>query len=217
MDRKRLKYFGVILLSGLLLAGCTHEAKDTSDLTSLSGDVIDVADIDTDDDADEVVSETPVSEDTDVDEAVVVEDEDTASDDEEEDEPVVEVEDAPLEGGDSHTGATKDDYVRIVGYEYGNEAGYLVFTWTFKSGNADKPIGSYEAGFDGSNNFVVVFSSISKDYVATEEKTTSLGVALPDLTWMPSGEGSKYTFEIGEETDYELTITDDKLELRLAL
>ncbi len=207
----------MVLSAGLFLSGCTKAEDENLDDDQLE-DVVVVDDTDDDttedddtdvDDTDEDVSDdTDDVEDDDADDAD--EDADDTEDDDEEDQDDDEDSDSSedateLEDGSQSVGsAVAADGAAVTAYSYGIANGKLEFSWKIR-GSSTKPYPKATAKLLSNKNIVVEFESLVGDYVATEADSMDLGNLLPELSWMPTSTGSKYTFEYDTAKSFELS------------
>jgi hypothetical protein len=212
-NSKKLMLILLVISSSIVLAGCTKSTNDALEEVEQRVEIID-------DNADftfsgeDTVDEEDVVEEEEVTDVEVIADESEVEEEEvpeEVEEPVVE----EYASEATYDGAVTADNIRVVGYNYYWEGGQLVYEWTFKSGDASKPIASYSAGYDAEKNLVVEFSSLTMDYVAVDGETVTLGSTLPELITSREGVKSGYAFQIGTENDFEFSISGDKLILKL--
>lgn len=213
MNKKSIYALLVVMISALVLSGCTNTSDEVD--SGLSGAEISV--INDDDTMDEDTSDVDVEDlDTEEDETA-----DTTTDVEIEDLDTEDEEDMDTdtsesyEGEQVYEGATASDTARVSTWEYETAGGVMSFMWTFSSSNTETPIGSYKVGYDDDMNIVVEFTSLG--YASATDNEYELGSTLPDLSYEKTANGAIYRFMTGEESDFEMVRNGNVLTLKLDL
>lgn len=210
---KNIYLLVLVIVASLALTGCTKSTDNTLSNVEKKVEIIDSgSDATLETTADKTTADTSDSTDA-TDNSKEGKTDSTSKTSED----MTDEETASFTAGDTYEGATNEDNIRIIKYSYSVENGQFIYEWTFNSGNPDKTIGSYEAGYDSDSNLVVKFSSITADSIAKDGENLELGGTLPTLVYGRNDLESTYTFEFGSEKEYEFSITDDILTLRVNL
>lgn len=191
-SKKYLPLFAILLLSSLLLSGCSllgEKNKEEENADKLENvEIIDSennrADDEEEDDVPTLFEQPKPTEEKDKTETAL-----------------------PTDNGDMSVGsATSSEGATIVSYSYEVSGGKLRFEWKVRADNNGYPKAVLTQNTDGV--IKVSFPSLQKDFVAKEEGTSTLGSQLPELNWKPTAAGSEYQFNYSVKKSYELKSED---------
>jgi hypothetical protein len=102
-------------------------------------------------------------------------------------------------------GANKGDGAKVSSYSYNTSGGVLSIVFTV-SGSSSKPIPSATAGYDGSNDLILRFTSVASDAIAKNPSALTLPGGITMIWEMEDSDTSIYTFD-GAEGDFRLSGT----------
>lgn len=112
-------------------------------------------------------------------------------------------------------GANKADGAKISSYSYNTSSGVLSIIFTV-SGSSTKPIPSAAAGFDGSGDLVLRFTSVVSDAIAKSNPSVSLPGGISMSAEMEDSDTSMYVFD-GVNGEFRLSGTTNPNQVMLEI